>query len=175
MSKVSQNRLEWVLFGLACQCLRRIGGVGRDSDGPAVELTLPCALGECWCMTEPLHLFLVEDNEEVAFLMRLHLELAGFRVTACRTGADALIVLANKLFDLVLLDHFLPDMDGLTLLQTMLRENIRTPVLVMTAHRNVKSNVKVATEALKAGGLDFVLKDDALTFIAELPSACARR
>src|SRR5271156_1349783 len=39
----------------------------------------------------------------------------------------------------------------------------------MTADRNVKSNVKVATEALKAGGLDFVLKDDALTFIAELP------
>jgi PAS domain S-box-containing protein len=116
-----------------------------------------------------MHLFLVEDNEEVAFLMRLHLERAGFRVTACRTGADALIVLANEQFDFVLLDYLLPDMDGVTLLQTLAREGIRTPVLVMTADREIRNNVRVATAALKAGGLDFFHKDDALTFIAELP------
>ena len=44
---------------------------------------------------EPLRLFLVEDEEEVAFLTRLHLERAGYDVTVCRTGADALIVLGT--------------------------------------------------------------------------------
>jgi two-component system, cell cycle sensor histidine kinase and response regulator CckA len=116
-------------------------------------------------MSDALHLFLVEDDEEVAFLIRLHLERAGFRVTACRTGADALIVLGNTPFDLVLLDNWLPDMQGLDLLETLGREGVRTPVFVITAHSEIRS----AIQALKAGALDYVVKDDNLEFIYELP------
>src|SRR5437867_549063 len=103
-------------------------------------------------MNEPLQLFLVEDEEEVAFLTRKHLERAGHEVTICRNGADAMIVLGSGQFHLVLLDDRLPDMRGLDLLQTLTREGIRTPVLMMTAY----GNEKVATQALRAGALDYV-------------------
>ncbi len=116
-------------------------------------------------MTNALRLFVVEDNEEVAFLMRLHLERAGHEVATCRNGTDALIVLRQNPYHLVLLDNLLPDMYGVELLQTLVREGIRTPVLIITAHENAK----IATQALLAGAIDYVVKDNALTFLAELP------
>src|SRR5207247_1612156 len=85
----------------------------------------PCPSRHEWsCMTEPLRLFLVEDDEEVAFLTRLHLERAGYEVTVCRTGADALIVLGHSSYHLVLLDNKLPDLRALDLIQTLAREGI---------------------------------------------------
>ncbi|TMQ31836.1 MAG: response regulator [Planctomycetota bacterium] len=56
-------------------------------------------------MTDALRLFLVEDDDDVAFLVSSSLERAGHEVTRCRTAADALIVLGHGQYDLVLLDH----------------------------------------------------------------------
>jgi len=116
-------------------------------------------------MTESLDLFLVEDEEDVAYLMRKCLERAGHRVTVCRTGADALIVLGSRSFNLLVLDHYLTDIEGLELLQTLQREGIDTPVLMVTAH----GDEKLATQVLRAGALDYLVKDRALSFLAELP------
>jgi ActR/RegA family two-component response regulator len=44
-------------------------------------------------MNEKLELFLIEDDDDIALLMRRALERAGHRVTRCRTAAYALIVL----------------------------------------------------------------------------------
>ncbi len=116
-------------------------------------------------MTESLDLFLVEDEEDIAYLMRKALERAGHRVTVCRTGADALIVLANTSFQLVVLDHYLPDMEGLELLQNLSSEGIDTPVLMVTMY----GDENLATQVLRAGALDYLVKDQALTFLSELP------
>ena len=73
-------------------------------------------------MTEVLRLFLIEDDDDIALLIRKSLERVGHQVTRCRTAADALIVLGQTTFDLVLLDNLLPDMSGLDLLHTLARE-----------------------------------------------------
>jgi PAS domain S-box-containing protein len=116
-------------------------------------------------MTESLRLFLVEDDDDIALLIRKSLERAGHHVTTCRTAADALIVLGHSQFHLVLLDQRLPDMSGLDLLQTLHREGIATPVLMVTAY----GDEHLATQVLRAGALDYVVKDAALTFLADLP------
>ncbi|MCS7045497.1 MAG: response regulator [Gemmataceae bacterium] len=116
-------------------------------------------------MAESLQLFVVEDDNDIAFLIRKSLERAGHRVTCCRTGADALIVLSHTQFHLVLLDHRLPDMQGLELLRTLNRERITTPVLMVTAY----GDEHLATQVLQAGALDYIVKDRALTFLTELP------
>jgi PAS domain S-box-containing protein len=116
-------------------------------------------------MSEPLRLFLVEDDDDFAYLMRKSLERAGHQVTACRTAADALIVLSHNQFNLVVLDQKLPDMAGLELLQTLNREGINTPVLMVTGF----GDEHLATQVLRAGALDYVVKDRALTFLTELP------
>src|SRR4051812_10460999 len=102
-------------------------------------------------MAESLRLFLIEDNDEMALVIRRHLERAGHRVTCCHTAADALIVLGQSAFDLVLLDHNLPDMSGLDLLVRLAREGIAVPVLVVTAY----GDEDLVTRALRAGALDY--------------------
>lgn len=116
-------------------------------------------------MSEPLRLFLVEDDDDIAFLMRKSLERAGHTVTVCHAGADALIVLGHSQFDLVLLDQQLPDMSGTDLLEGLTREGIVTPVLMVTG----VGDEKLASHVLRAGALDYIAKDRALTFLAELP------
>jgi PAS domain S-box-containing protein len=126
-------------------------------------------------MADALRLFLVEDDDDVALLIRLTLERAGHQVASCRAAADALTVLGHsqneagrdgsERFDLVLLDHRLPDMEGLELLQALMRESIAVPCIVVTAH----GDEQLATRFLKAGALDYVVKDPALTFLTELP------
>src|SRR5438093_498464 len=105
-------------------------------------------------MSDVLRLFLIEDDEDVALLIRKTLERADYQVLRCRTGADALIVLAQTSFDLVLLDHQLPDITGLELLQRLAREGISVPVLIITG----VGDEQLATRMLHAGALDYVAK-----------------
>jgi two-component system cell cycle sensor histidine kinase/response regulator CckA len=116
-------------------------------------------------MTDALRLFLIEDVDDIALLIRRALERAGHQVTRCRTAADALIVLGHSSFDLVLLDQKLPDMNGVELLQALAREGIPVPVLMVTAF----GDERLAAQVLRAGALDYVVKDPALTFLTELP------
>src|SRR5262249_46804957 len=120
-------------------------------------------------MSESLRLFLVEDEDDIALLIRKHLERAGHQVTFCRTAADALIVLGHSSFHLVILDQGLPDMKGLDLLQILNREGITAPVLMITGREENVQNVELAKQVLRAGALDYVVKDPNLTFLSELP------
>jgi PAS domain S-box-containing protein len=119
--------------------------------------------------TESLNLFVVEDDDDIALLVRKSLERAGHRVTRCRTGADALTVLGHTPFDLVLLDQKLPDLAGAELLRALAGENIPVPALMVTAH----GDEHLASQVLRAGALDYVVKDPELRFLAELPKRVA--
>lgn len=116
-------------------------------------------------MSDVLRLFLIEDDEDVAQLIRKRLERAGHRVVGCRTGADALILLAQTTFDLVILDHLLPDMRGDELLDRLNRDGVAVSVLIITGY----GDEQLATRLLHAGALDYVVKDPALLFLADLP------
>jgi PAS domain S-box-containing protein len=117
-------------------------------------------------MTEALRLFLVEDDDDIALVIRKHLERAGFQVTTCRTGADALIVLGHGTFDLMILDYFLGDMQGIELLERMSQEGITTPVLILTCGTQ---DEQIVTRVMRAGVLDYVIKGRGVAFLADLP------
>jgi two-component system, cell cycle sensor histidine kinase and response regulator CckA len=116
-------------------------------------------------MNDGLQLLLVEDDDDIALLIRKALEGAGHHMTRSRTGADALVQLKQGPFDLALLDHYLPDMAGTDLLQALARERIATPTLMVTAF----GDAELATRVLQAGAQDYVVKDPALAFLSELP------
>ncbi len=123
-------------------------------------------------MESVLKLFVVEDEDAVALLIRKRLEDAGHHVTHCRTGADALTIILGQgqgHFDLVLLDQVLPDMKGLELLNKLTREGVSVPVLMVTAH----GDEHLVTKVLQAGALDYVVKDSGLRFLDELPKCVA--
>jgi two-component system, cell cycle sensor histidine kinase and response regulator CckA len=116
-------------------------------------------------MPEPLRLFLVDDNDDLAFVTRRCLERAGHHVTVCRTGADALIVLGHASYDLVVLDYILDDMKGSELLQRLHQDGIHTPVLMITAY----GDEQLAAQVLREGALDYVVRDESSAYLADLP------
>lgn len=116
-------------------------------------------------MSESLRLFVVEDDPDSALLIRRHLERAGHTVTLCRSGADGLIVLGHTAFDLVLLSARLPDMGGLDFLHSLTREGVSVPVLIVMHDQDAET----ARRVLRAGAVDYIVKDAALTFLGELP------
>jgi PAS domain S-box-containing protein len=116
-------------------------------------------------MSESLRLFVIEDDPDSSLLIRRHLERAGHTVASCRSGADALLVLGHTAFDLVLLGPRLPDMGGLDFLHRLAREDISVPVLIVTQDHDAET----ARRVLRAGAVDYIVKDTALTFLGELP------
>jgi signal transduction histidine kinase len=78
----------------------------------------------------------VDDNPRNLYVLAGMLRAAGHQATECSTGREALDILRERKFDIVLLDMVMPDMDGLDVLAQLRREagpNSHTPVIACTA------------------------------------------
>jgi PAS domain S-box-containing protein len=117
-------------------------------------------------MTQVLRLFVIANEEQIALQIRKALEHAGHQVTHCRTAADGLTVLGHTSFDLVLFDQSSPDMTGLEFLETLAREGITVPTLMLSAG----GDEKLAARVLQAGALDYVVREADGNFLDELPN-----
>lgn len=97
---------------------------------------------------------IIEDEEILAKNFRRYLERHDYdtRVAAC--GEAGLDELERFQPDIVLLDHRLPGMDGLEVLDRIRAENSDVRVILITAH----GNVQIAIEAMKAGAADYMSK-----------------
>jgi DNA-binding response OmpR family regulator len=91
-------------------------------------------VGEVLTSAGRLQILHVEDDSTLAEMYRLGLERNGFGVTVAGDGLVALQLLAERQFDLVLLDMQLPGMDGVELLATLRREHCShgLPVAVLS-------------------------------------------
>lgn len=81
------------------------------------------------------HILVVDDSEEIRFLLQTMLETQGYRVTTASDGSRALDVLTEEHFHLVILDVMMPMKDGYTVLKEMRQGGLResTRVLMLTA------------------------------------------
>ncbi len=99
----------------------------------------------------------VDDNPRNLYVLAGMLRAAGHQATECSTGREALDILRERKFDIVLLDMVMPDMDGLDVLAQLRREagpNSHTPVIACTA--NVLPDQIAAYR--KAGSADVIAK-----------------
>ncbi|MEX2262389.1 MAG: sigma-54 dependent transcriptional regulator [Bryobacteraceae bacterium] len=97
-------------------------------------------------------ILVVEDEEKLRRVIELQLASAGFEVEKAGSVEEAMRRLER--IDLVLTDLRLPGMTGLELLSSLRRQDMLTPVIVMTAFGTVEN----AVEAMKCGAADFLLK-----------------
>jgi len=84
---------------------------------------------------DPLHILLVEDEEDIAELIRYHLTAAGYAVTWVESGEDAVRSVRSRRFDLVVLDIMLPGMSGIDVAK-ILRSDAefqKIPIVMLTA------------------------------------------
>lgn len=99
-------------------------------------------------------LLLVDDDESLLRLMSIRLEAEGFEVMSVDNGTQALRLMFNNEFDVVLSDLRMPGMDGLALFDEILQQHIDLPVVLMTAHGTIKD----AVEATQRGVFSFLTK-----------------
>jgi DNA-binding response OmpR family regulator len=101
-------------------------------------------------------ILVVDDDENILSLERTILEQKGFEVTSASGGAEALRLLGEKPFDLVLLDVMMPEVDGFTVCRKI-KEDTRlkdTPVIFLTA----KGGGEALAEGFESGAIMYINK-----------------
>ncbi|MCF6281854.1 MAG: sigma-54 dependent transcriptional regulator [Candidatus Polarisedimenticolaceae bacterium] len=101
------------------------------------------------------YILVVDDEPDIRNLVKEILEDEGYEVATAENGAAARVALRNHRPDLVLLDIWMPEVDGITLLKEWNEgEALPCPVIVMSGH----GNVETAVEATRLGAYDFLEK-----------------
>src|SRR5919204_6270314 len=101
------------------------------------------------------HVLVVDDEPSLRLLLRVNLELAGFRVDEARGGAEALQLVRSGPYDLVLLDVMLPDVGGYDVVRTLTEAGADAPPVVFLSAR---ASAEDQRQGLEAGAIDFVTK-----------------
>ena len=99
-------------------------------------------------------ILIVEDDLTFATMLKTWLSRKGFQVYTCSSVANACKELEKNDIDLVLSDLRLPDGDGTALLEWRRKNNVVTPVIIMTSYADIQS----AVNAMKNGACDYVSK-----------------
>ncbi len=102
-------------------------------------------------------ILLVDDEEKILKTLGRALRDAGLEVVESRSPRDAQRMLAERSFDVLLVDNVMPQLNGLDLIREYVAstpEGDRPQILMMTAHATVES----AIEAMKLGALDYLQK-----------------
>lgn len=111
-----------------------------------------------------IRVLLIEDNADFAKLVRLYLSKHGgtaFDVDWSdngRTGIERAVAEPER-YDVILMDYFLPGMNGLEVTRTLQQKNISTPVVFLT----VNKDVNLAVEVMKLGVEDYLVKEEVST------------
>ena len=105
-------------------------------------------------MSNP-HVLVVDDEADIRALIKDILSDEGYGVTVAANAAEARSARAERKFDLILLDIWMPDTDGITLLREWSDGGeLQSPVVIMSGH----GTVDAAVEATRLGAFDFVEK-----------------
>ena len=104
-------------------------------------------------MTGPRRILLVDDDAELRGSLAEQLA-DSYDVVQADTGEAALAAARAERFDVILLDHGLPDIDGREVCRRLRAANVRTPIIMLTAHAAESDTIK----GLDAGANDYLTK-----------------
>lgn len=99
-------------------------------------------------------ILLVEDEVNLHETLKLNLELEGYQITSAYDGNKALRAVHDEYFDLIILDIMLPEIDGITAMETIRVQNNDVPILILSARINSADRVL----GLKKGADDYLTK-----------------
>jgi two-component system OmpR family response regulator len=114
---------------------------------------------------------LIEDDSETAEEITAELTDRGFDVEWSADGIDGLDKARSTRPDAMIVDRLLPGMDGLTVIEALRKDQVRTPVLVLSALGAVDDRVR----GLRMGGDDYLTKPFAIVELVARVEALLRR
>lgn len=105
-------------------------------------------------MTDKANILLVEDDQNLGFVIQDALKRKGYHVHLCRDGKEGLKYFNEHAYDLCVLDVMLPQKDGFSLAEDIRLSDGKVPIVFLTA----KSQTEDKIAGFKAGGDDYLTK-----------------
>lgn len=99
-------------------------------------------------------ILIADDEKTICSVLKRIFEKEGYSVSVCHDGYDAVAMISETFFDLVLTDLKMPRLDGLDVLRKVKADSPETMVMLMTNY----STVETAVEAMRLGARDYILK-----------------
>ena len=116
-----------------------------------------------------IKILIVDDEKPICDLIDLNLSGAGYWCTSVQDGAEALSMIEEEKYDLILLDVMLPGVDGYDIMEYIRPMGI--PVIFITARYEVKDRVR----GLKLGADDYLVKPfDVVELVARVEAVLRR-
>jgi DNA-binding response OmpR family regulator len=116
------------------------------------------------------HILVIEDEFQIARVLKVELEYEGYKVTVEHNGKSGLETALQPEIDLILLDVMLPELNGIEVLRRIRKANCLTPVILLTA-RNTTFD-KVA--GLDQGANDYITKPFEIEEVLARIRSCIR-
>ena len=116
-------------------------------------------------------ILVVEDELQIAKILKLELEYEGYEVVVANNGKFGLEVALNGKIDLVLLDIMLPEMNGIEVLRRIRKENEIMPVILLTARNMTMDKVT----GLDLGANDYITKPFEMEELLARVRSCLRQ
>jgi len=116
-------------------------------------------------------ILIAEDEKKVANFVKKGLQEEGYVVDLASNGEDGLELATATPYDLIILDIYMPRLDGLTVLKKLREEKIRTPVLLLTVRATIEDKVL----GLDSGADDYLTKPFAFQELLARVRALLRR
>lgn len=118
-----------------------------------------------------MRILMIEDDKDLCTIVSEQLNKNGYATDICNTGDEAMFYAMKKTHDLIILDRMLPEKDGLTILKEIRKNNVTTPVIMVTAMNTIEHRI----EGLDAGADDYLVKPFAMEELFARIRALVRR
>ena len=120
---------------------------------------------------EDVKILIVEDEKKLAKFLKKGLQEEGYTVDAVHDGEDGLSMATGKEYDLVILDIYVPKLDGFAVLKRLRQQGATTPVLLLTVRATIEDKVL----GLDLGADDYLTKPFAFEELLARVRALMRR
>jgi len=99
-------------------------------------------------------ILIADDEKNMRWVLGQALESEGYEVAQAADGKEALSAIAEQEPDVLVLDHRMPEPDGMEVMRRVRGKGLKFPIIMLTAHGNVAQ----AVEAMKAGASEYLTK-----------------
>ncbi len=118
-----------------------------------------------------MRILIIEDDRETAGYLSKGLSENGYTVDVASNGKDGLVRAVSEDYDLAIVDRMLPELDGLSIVETLRKADKDTPIIFLSALGGVNDRVK----GLRSGGDDYLVKPFAFSELLARVEALLRR
>lgn len=105
-------------------------------------------------MNKNMRILIIDDEENMRYMLSVMLARQGYNVDQAANGFEGVVLLKGNVYDYILCDIRMPEMDGKTFLAKAMEEGVTAPIIMMSAY----GSIETAIECMKLGAYDFISK-----------------